>query len=92
MAEITCRTCAAIKKETAYFAERMNADYGTGHYVFQAIVDATYTDDIIHQDVYQHTIERQGSYRIKLSYCPECGASIQKRMRQWRQEATLKLP
>ena len=83
-----CRTCAGIKKEVQYFAERMNGDFNTGHYQFTAIVEATYTNDIISQDVYHHTIERQGSYRIKLEYCPECGASIKRRLRRWRQEAT----
>lgn len=87
MPEMTCRTCAGIKKEVEYFAVRMRSDYGTGHYLFQAVVDATYTNDIIHQDVYYHTIERQGSYRIKLNFCPECGANIKKRLRQWRKEA-----
>ena len=86
MSENQCRTCAGIKKEVQYFAERMSSDKGTGHYQFTAVVDAVYTNEIIHQDVYHHTIERQGSYRIKLNFCPECGVSIKKQLRQWRHE------
>lgn len=86
MSENQCRTCAGIKKELLRFWKWNEIDHGMGRYEISAIIDATYHDGIIHQDVYRNTIERQGSYRIRLNYCPECGARIRKRIREWSKE------